>query len=205
VAELPARDRRDEFQQQALPHLSSLYNLALRLTGNQAEAEDLVQETYLRAYRFFDTFTPGTQIKAWLFRILRNTFINRYRAKKVRPEEVELTRLEGGYETAVDQSFLREHQPRSPEEILFHGVLDEEVVKALDALPEEYRTVVHLALVEELSYKEIAAVLSIPIGTVMSRLHRGRRILQAALLDYVKKKGILPASGGVSKEGNEGP
>lgn len=200
----PAPNRQEEFQRIALPHLPSLYNLALRLTGSQREAEDLVQETYLRAYRFFDTFTPGTQIKAWLFRILRNTFINRYRARKIRPEEVDLTRLEAGYESAVDAGFLREHHPRSPEEILLNDVLDEEVVRALDALPEEYRTVVHLALVEELSYKEIAGVLSIPLGTVMSRLHRGRRMLQAALMEYARRKGIPRDTKGVSTGGEEG-
>ena len=197
--------REDEFQRVALPHLGALYNLAASLTRNHRDAEDLVQETYLRAYRFFDSYTPDTQIKAWLFRILRNTFINRYRAQKVRPEEVDLERVEAGYERTVDAEFLRGHEPRSPEELVMANVLDEELQQALGALPEEYRTVVILALVEDLSYKEIAAALSIPLGTVMSRLHRGRRLLQASLLEYAKRKGILRGDGTVPSRGERKP
>ncbi len=175
----------------ALPQMDALFNLALKLTRNRRDAEDLVQETYLRAFRFFDTYTPGTQIKAWLFRILRNTFINRYRAAKVRPEEVELDRIEEAYERGIEESFLREHRGPTPEELVMEGVVEPVVEEALARLPEEYRSVVILALVEEMSYKEIAQALSIPLGTVMSRLHRGRKLLQAQLLDYVRRKGIL--------------
>jgi len=175
----------------ALPHLDALYNLALKLTRNPKDAEDLVQEAYLRAFRFFDSYQTGTHIKAWLFRILRNTFINRYRAAKSRPDEVDFSKIEAVYDRVVSEEFLQDHQPRDPEEILMDGVLDHEVEEAIARLPDEYRAVVILALVEELSYKEIAATLSIPLGTVMSRLHRGRKQLQAALLEFAERKGIL--------------
>jgi len=180
--------------------LNPLFNLALNLTRNRKDAEDLVQETYLRAYRFFDSYRPGTHIRAWLFRILRNTFINRYRAQKARPDEVDFSKVELAYERIVDEQFLRANRPVSPEEALMNGVLDEEIETALARLPEEYRSVVILALVEDLSYKEIAAALSIPLGTVMSRLHRGRKLLQGQLLEYARKKGILSGPVDVSAD-----
>lgn len=201
----PPHQRREEFEEVALPHFDALFNLALSLTRHRKEAEDLVQETYLRAYRFFDSYRTGTHIKAWLFRILRNTFINRYRSAKLRPEEVDFGKIESGYEQLIEENFLREHRPVSPEEILTEGVLDEEVEQALAALPEEYRSVVLMALLEEMSYKEIAAALSIPLGTVMSRLHRGRKLLQAALLQFAKDKGILRPTSDVGTKGKSVP
>ena len=190
-------DRKSEFEEVALPFMDALFNLALNLTRNRKDAEDLVQEAYLRAYRFFDSYQPGTHIKAWLFRILRNTFINRFRAAKVRPEEVDFDKVELVYERLVDDAFLQSRQPVSPEQAVMDGVLDAEVQQAMDELPEEYRTVVVLALAEEMSYKEIAGTLSIPLGTVMSRLHRGRRLLQKSLLEYARRKGIIGGPGGV--------
>ena len=195
----PPHQRKEEFEAVALPHLDALFNLALKLTRNRRDAEDLVQESYLRAYRFFDSYKPGTHIKAWLFRILRNTFINRYRAAKVRPDEVDFAKIEATYERAIDEDFAVGKRRPSPEEVVMNGVLDAEVQQALDAIPEDYRIVVILALAEEMSYKEIAAALSIPLGTVMSRLHRGRKLLQAALLDYAKKRGILKSAPAVSR------
>jgi RNA polymerase sigma-70 factor (ECF subfamily) len=191
VAVAPPHRRKDEFEEVALPHLDALFNLALSLTRNRKDAEDLLQETFLRAYRFFDTYRPGTHIKAWLFRILRNTFINRYRARKVRPDEVDFGAIETSYEQMIDESFLRQRTPPSPEDVVMDDVLDDEIEQALDRLPEEYRTVVLMALLEELSYKEIAAALSIPLGTVMSRLHRGRKMLQASLVEFARRRGIL--------------
>jgi len=196
-------DRREEFEEVALPYLQPLYNLAVNLTRNRKDAEDLVQETYLRAYRFFDSYKPGTNIKAWLFRILRNTFINRYRAAKVRPEEVDFAKVEMAYERIIDDEFVRKRQPPSPEAVVMDGVMDEEIQQALAALPEEYRSVVILALVEEMSYTEIASAPSVPLGTVMSRLHRGRKMLQATLVDYARRKGIVGGGESVSKD--EGP
>ena len=196
----PPHDRREEFEQVALPHLNPLFNLALSLTRNRKDAEDLVQETFLRAFRFFDSYEPGTQIKAWLFRILRNAFINRYRAAKVRPEGVPFEKVESVYERMIEESFLHAHQPPSPERALVDGVLDDEIRQAMGRLPEEYRSVVLMALVEEMSYKEIASALSVPLGTVMSRLHRGRKLLQVSLLEYARKRGIIQRRADVSAD-----
>lgn len=196
----PPHDRTEEFEEVALPYLDALFNLALNLTRNRKDAEDLVQEAYLRAFRFFDSYQPGTHIKAWLFRILRNTFINRYRAAKARPEEVDFDKIDGVYEKMVEDDFLRGHGSVDPEEAVMVGVPDEEIQEAMVALPEEYRSVVIMALVEELSYKEIASALAIPLGTVMSRLHRGRKQLQGALLEYAKRKGILKQDPDVSTD-----
>jgi RNA polymerase sigma-70 factor (ECF subfamily) len=198
----PPHDRKAEFEETALEYLTPLFNLALNLTRNRKDAEDLVQETYLRAYRFFGSYQPGTQIKAWLFRILRNTFINRYRAQKVRPDEVDFSKVELAYERVVDEQFLQANRPVSPEDALMNGVLDEEIETAMARLPEEYRSVVIMALVEDLSYKEIASALSIPLGTVMSRLHRGRKMLQNQLLEYARKKGILSGPSDVATDGD---
>jgi RNA polymerase sigma-70 factor (ECF subfamily) len=196
----PPHQRSAEFEEVALPYLDALFNLALSLTHNRKDAEDLVQETYLRAFRFFDSYQPGTHIKAWLFRILRNTFINRYRAEKVRPEEVDFDKIEGTYETLVDAEFASLGRHPDPEQALLAGVPDEEIQTAMRALPEEYRSVVIMALIEEMTYKEIASALSIPLGTVMSRLHRGRRQLQRSLLDYARRRGILRSTREVTGE-----
>jgi RNA polymerase sigma-70 factor (ECF subfamily) len=202
AGDVPHR-RREEFEREALPHLDALFNLALKLTRDRKDAEDLVQEAYLRAYRFFESYEPGTRIKAWLYRILRNTFINRYRAAKARPDEVDFDAIETAYLGVVDRDFLRERQAPTPEEIVMNGTLDAEIDGALAALPEEYRSVVVLALMDDLSYKEVAQALSIPLGTVMSRLHRGRRMLQASLLDLARKKGIIRGSREVSTNGEK--
>lgn len=184
-------DRVGEFEEVALPHMDALYNLALHLTRNGKDAEDLVQEAYLRAFRFFASYRSGTQIRAWLFRILRNTFINRYRARKARPDEVDFDKIEPVLESRVDPTCAAAGGTPTPERIVMDGILDGEIQEAFDALPEEYRTVSLLALVEDLPYKEIAAILSIPVGTVMSRLHRGRKLLQVRLADLATRKGIV--------------
>lgn len=199
MAKGPPHQRTEEFEEVALPFLDALFNLALNLTRNPKDAEDLVQETYLRAFRFFDSYQPGTHIKAWLFRILRNTFINRYRATKARPEEVDFDKIDGVYEKMVEDDFLRGHGSVDPEEAVMVGVPDEAIQQAMVDLPEEYRSVVIMALVEDLSYKEIASALSIPLGTVMSRLHRGRKQLQGTLLEYAQSKGILKQPPDVSR------
>ncbi|MER3452892.1 MAG: RNA polymerase subunit sigma-24 [Acidimicrobiia bacterium] len=194
------------FAEQALPHMSSLYNAALRMTRNRADAEDLVQETYLRAYRGFDGFREGTNLKAWLYRILTNTYINTYRARKRRPDESDLEDVEalylyrrlGGLEGAV--------AGRSAEEEVLDRFTEAEVKEALESLPEQFRIVVLLADVEGFSYKEIAEILGIPIGTVMSRLHRGRRGLQKRLYEFGRRRGLVagPPDGQaeVSRRGN---
>ncbi len=178
------------FADQAMPLMDSLYSGAMRMTRNPTDAEDLVQETYLRAYRGFGGFQEGTNLKAWLFRILTNTFINSYRAKQRRPEETELDEVEdlflyrrlGGVDTA--------RLSRSAEDELMDTFSEAEVKAAVEELPENFRLAVLLADVEGFSYKEIAEILDIPIGTVMSRLHRGRKALQAMLFDYAVSHGL---------------
>ena len=180
------------FAELTMPHMSSLYAAALRMTRNPADAEDLVQETYLRAYRAFDTFTEGTNLKAWLYRILTNTFINRYRAKKRRPEETDLDDVEDFYLYRRLGGLEAARASRSAEDELLDWFTEAEVKEALESLPEQFRLAVILADVEGFAYKEIAEILAIPIGTVMSRLHRGRKSLQKRLYDYAVERGLIP-------------
>jgi RNA polymerase sigma-70 factor (ECF subfamily) len=179
-----------EFERQALPFLSSLYNTAFRLARNAEDAEDLVQETYLRAYRSFDQFTPGTNLKAWLFRILKNAFINEYRKRRATPVEEEFGALEDSFESRIDSD--RYPAAKNPEQEALERSLDEDVQRALDLLPPDYRMAVLLADLEGFSYKEIAEILEIPIGTVMSRLYRGRKQLEEVLLRYARSHNYLP-------------
>ncbi|MGH9151673.1 MAG: sigma-70 family RNA polymerase sigma factor [Acidimicrobiales bacterium] len=179
------------FADQAMEHMPSLYSAALRMTRNPADAEDLLQETYLKAYRSFATFQEGTNLKAWLYRILTNTYINAYRAKKRRPEQADVDDVEdlylyhrlGGLEAAA--------AGRSAEEEVLERFTDDDVKGALESLPDNFRMAVLLADVEGFSYKEIAEVMDVPMGTVMSRLHRGRRALQKALHDYGMNRGLV--------------
>jgi RNA polymerase sigma-70 factor (ECF subfamily) len=161
------------------------------MTRNPANAEDLVQETFLKAYRAYGTFEEGTNLKAWLFRILTNTFINNYRRDTRRPQETDLGELEDLYlfrrlarETSATSSTSAEDQ-------LLEGLVEEDIKQAIESLPENFRMVVLLADLEGFSYKEIADILDIPIGTVMSRLHRGRKALQVALWDFATKRGLV--------------
>jgi RNA polymerase sigma-70 factor, ECF subfamily len=182
----------DPFESEALSFLDALYRTGLRMTRSEAEAEDLVQETYIRAFRFRDQFRPGTNLKAWLFRILTNTFINQYRRKAARPETTELDDVE----ESILYRHMRDVSPGSsspdPEAELIDKTISSEVKDALEALPEKFRTTVLLD-VEGFSYKEIAEMLDIPIGTVMSRLHRGRKFLQKRLYDLARDRGIVAA------------
>lgn len=181
----------DEFEQQALSHLDALYRTGLRMTRSEADAEDLVQETYIRAFRFREQFKLGTNLKAWLFRILTNTFINSYRRKATQPETTELDGIEETtlYRHMADSSAA---SASDPEREVFDNMVDSEVTRALEELPERFRTVLLLD-VEGFSYKEIAEMLEIPIGTVMSRLHRGRKFLQKRLYDLARDRGIAAA------------
>jgi RNA polymerase sigma-70 factor (ECF subfamily) len=181
---------REGFADQAMEMMPSLYSAALRMTRNRADAEDLVQETYLRAYRGFSGFQSGTNLKAWLYRILTNTYINTYRAKKRRPDETELDEVEdlylyhriGGLEAAM--------AGRSAEDELLDRFTEAEVKEAIEELPDNFRMAVLLADVEGFSYKEIAEILDIPIGTVMSRLHRGRKALQKRLYEFAVDRNL---------------
>ena len=176
-----------------MKHVDPLYSAALRLTKNERDAEDLVQDTFLRAYRFFDKFERGTNIKAWLFKILTNTFINRYR-RSVKERAL----VEGPEREAVtDQLVSRAAADHAadPERHLLDRLVSDEVVRAIDSLPIDFRLVVILADLQDFSYKEIADILDIPVGTVMSRLFRGRRLLEKSLLSYAAEGGYLPERG----------
>ena len=184
-----------EFSDLAMDYMSTLYSAALRMTRNPSDAEDLVQETYLKAYRAFGGFEAGTNLKAWLYRILTNTYINTYRAKKRRPEIADVE--------DVEDLFLYRHlsadQPvglgRSAEDEALERITDTEVKEAIESLPDTFRMAVLLADVEGFSYKEIAEITEVPIGTVMSRIHRGRKALQKALFEYGSARGLVGASG----------
>lgn len=177
------------FEEAALPFLDALYNTALRMTRNAQDAEDLVQETFLKAYRHYEKFEPGTNLKAWLFKIMKNTFINAYRKRQAQPPESDFAEIEGAFESQVSDEATR--QIRTPEEEALADVLDEDVQRALDALPPDYRMVILLADLEGFSYREVAEILEIPVGTVMSRLYRGRKRLEAEMLRYAREHGYL--------------
>ena len=177
------------FAEQAMPYMSALYAAAMRMTRNPADAEDLLQETYLRAYRGFEGFREGTNLKAWLYRILTNSFINTYRKKQRQPQTVE------GPDD-IDEWYLFDklggrNVELSAETEVLDKIPDEAVKTALESLPENFRLPVLLADVEGFSYKEIAEIMDTPIGTVMSRLHRGRKALQKALWDTAKERGLI--------------
>ena len=178
-----------DFEAAAMPFLDPLYNAAYRMARNPQDAEDLVQETYLKAYKYYDKFEEGTNLKAWLFKILKNTFINSYRKKQQAPPKADFADIEESFETIVRDDSGQ--QARTPEEELLEKVLDEDVQHAIEELPHDYRMVVLLADLEGFSYKEIADILEIPVGTVMSRLYRGRRLLEEALLKYARGHGYL--------------
>ncbi len=182
---------RATFTEQAMEHMPSLYSAALRMSRNPADAEDLVQETYLKAYRAFDTFAEGTNLKAWMYRILTNTYINRYRAKKRRPKETDLEDVEDFYLYRRLGGLEEARMSRSAEDELMDMFSETEVKEALEALPEQFRLAVLLADVEGFSYKEIAEILEIPMGTVMSRLHRGRKALQKRLYEFATTRGLV--------------
>ena len=175
-----------------MEYMAPLYSAALRMTRNPSDAEDLVQETYLKAYRGFGGFTEGTNLKAWLYRILTNTYINSYRAKKRRPDETELDEVEDLYLYRRLGGLEAVTAGRSAEDELMDFFTDQEVKDAIEALPEQFRMAVLLADVEGFSYKEIAEILDIPIGTVMSRLHRGRKALQKRLFAFASQRGLVP-------------
>ena len=177
-----------DFADQALPFMDGLYAAALRMTRNRADAEDLVQETYLKAYRGFGGFKAGTNLRAWLYRILTNTYINAYRSKKRRPDETDLDESEDLYLFRRLGGLEAVRAGRSAEDELLDLFAEAEVKEAVESLPDQFRIAVLLADIEGFSYKEIAEILDIPIGTVMSRLHRGRKALQKRLYEFAVER-----------------
>ena len=181
---------RARFEELAMGYMGSLYSAALRMTRNPSDAEDLVQETYLKAYRAFGTFQEGTNLKSWLYKILTNTFINTYRARRRRPGETELDEVEDLYLYRRLGGLEAVSAGRSAEDLVLEHFTEAEVKAAVESLPEQFRIAVLLADVEGFSYKEIAEILDVPIGTVMSRLHRGRRALQKALHTFAEERNL---------------
>ena len=191
---------RADFAEQAMQYAPQLYSAAMRLTRNSADAEDLVQDTYLRAWRSFSTFQEGTNLRAWLYRILTNTFINKYRAKQRRPDETGMDNIEDLYLYKRLSTLDSALGNRSAEDTMFEMFTDDEVKAALEELPANFRLPVLLADVEGFHYKEIAEMLEIPVGTVMSRLHRGRKAMHKLLYDFASERGLISASTPASAE-----
>ncbi|MDP4173475.1 MAG: sigma-70 family RNA polymerase sigma factor [Bacteroidota bacterium] len=186
---IAAEDRQKyiDFEREALPHMNALYNFALRMTGNPDDADDLVQETFLKAFRFFDKFEKGTNCKAWLFRILKNSYINDYRKQSKEPNKVDYDDIENFYENIKSSDVKSNHLV----EDVFNNLLDDDISAAISSLPEDFRTVIILSDIEGFTYEEIADFVDCPIGTVRSRLHRARKMLYVRLNKYAQEKGYV--------------
>ncbi|QQS37317.1 MAG: sigma-70 family RNA polymerase sigma factor [Ignavibacteriales bacterium] len=182
-----SRELYADFEREAIPHMDALYNFALRMTGDSDDADDLVQETYLKAFRFYDKFEKGTNCKAWLFRILRNTYINKYRKTKNEPDKVDYDEIENFYENIKTPTANDSHLEKD----IYDKLLDDELSNAIASLPEDFRTVIILCDIEGFSYEEIADFVDVPVGTVRSRLHRARKMMFTKLHKYAVERGYI--------------
>jgi RNA polymerase sigma-70 factor (ECF subfamily) len=185
---------REDFTNDAMQYAPQLFATALRMTRNRADAEDLVQETFLKGWRAFDSYQQGTNLRAWLFRIMTNTFINKYNSQQRRPQETELDDVEELFLFRRMGAFDQSKMNQSAEDQMLELFTDDEVKNAIESLPETFRIPVLLSDVEGFSYKEIAEMIEVPIGTVMSRLHRGRKAMQKMLYEYAKERGLVDES-----------
>jgi RNA polymerase sigma-70 factor, ECF subfamily len=188
--DLKAKDleKRRSFEREALPHMDALYRTALRMTKNDSDAEDLVQEAFTKAYRFWDKFEPGSNCRAWLFKIMTNIFINEYRSKSRTPASVNVDEIDDNY---LYGQLAKTGPEDDPETKFFAKIFDADVRRAIEELPDDFRMVVILSFLEGFSYQEIAEIADLQLGTVKSRLHRGRKLLQKKLYDYALKNGYI--------------
>lgn len=177
----------EDFEREAIPHMDALFNFALKMTSDSDEADDLVQETYLKAFRFFDKFEKGTNCKAWLFRIMKNTYINKYRKETKEPDKVDYEEVENFYENIKPSSTDSAHLEKD----IFDNLLDDELSEAINSLPDDFKTVVILCDIEGFTYEEIADFIDVPVGTVRSRLHRARKMLFTKLQKYASERGFI--------------
>ncbi len=182
-----ARQKYIDFENEAIPHKSALFNFALKMTGDPDDADDLVQETMLKAFRFFDKFEQGTNCKAWLFRIMKNSFINDYRKNAKAPNKVDYDDIQNFYDTVKSSEVQLQHLVEDG----FSTVFDDDITDALADLPQEFQTIVILSDIEGFTYEEIADFVACPVGTVRSRLHRARKMLYSKLYKYAKHKGFV--------------
>jgi RNA polymerase sigma-70 factor (ECF subfamily) len=182
------KEKRSNFEAEALPHIDALLRTAQRMTKDGNDAEDLVQETYTKAYRFWDRFEPGSNCRAWLFKIMTNIFINEYRSKSRSPVATSIEDIDDSY---LYGQLAGLEPAENPEQKLFAKILDDDVRKAIESLPEDFRLVAVLSFLEGFSYQEIAEIANLQIGTVKSRMHRGRKLLQKRLYDYAVTNGYI--------------
>ena len=182
-----AKQKYSEFDSEVIPHINSLKNYALKMTNDFDDSEDLLQDTLLKAFRFFNNFEKGSNAKAWLFKIMQNSFINNYRKKSKQPFEVDYDDVQNFYEEIKSEEIITQHYQQDA----FNNVLDDEIIKALSILPDDFRTIVFLCDVEGYSYKEVSDFVDCPVGTVRSRLHRTRKILYTLLYKYAQENGFI--------------
>lgn len=186
ILDFNERKKQQDFRDEMLPHLDALYSFALHLTNDHDDAQDLVQDTMVKAFRFFSSYEKGTNAKAWLYRILKNSFINRYRKVSKQPAQVDFDEVSAFYETIRSE----QSETTDMQELMYRELMGDEITIALEKLPEDFRTVVMLCDVEGFTYEEIANMLDVPIGTIRSRLHRGRNLLKTLLSDYATARGF---------------